>query len=116
MSELSEQGQKEAVDLIEKFKVKLHSAADEVLGKLYCDVATHIETDSWMNYREQLRIECQRQYFSDSDHLMKSEELWAINIRKAFYAQFKDELLDARVRDLQAEVKKLEEWLRERRY
>jgi hypothetical protein len=114
--ELTELGKQEAERLVEQFKKRLKSAAEEVLGKLYCDVLIHIETDSWTNYREAIRLEMQRQWFSDHKHLLHSEEAWASEIRKAFYTQFKDELTDARVRDLEAEVKKLNGWLHERRY
>ena len=48
---LSEPGKEEAQKLIDQFKVDLTNAADEVLGKMYCDVIPHIESDSWTNYR-----------------------------------------------------------------
>jgi len=54
--ELSEQGNIEAVKLIEKFKKQLSKAADEAIGDLYCDVIPHIESDSWSNFRNDIVI------------------------------------------------------------
>ena len=52
--ELSEQGKEEAQKLINKFKIKIKEAADEVIGDLYCDIVCHIESDSWTNFRNDL--------------------------------------------------------------
>ena len=41
---LTERGQIEAQQLIDVFKAEMLKVADEVLGKLYCDIAIHIET------------------------------------------------------------------------
>jgi uncharacterized protein (DUF488 family) len=52
--ELDEQGKLEAQKLINRFKKKMLETAEDVLGNLYCDVAVHIETDSWTNYRNKM--------------------------------------------------------------
>lgn len=52
--ELSEEGNKEAQALIDKFKESLIKVADEAIGDFYCDVAVHIESDSWTNYRNEM--------------------------------------------------------------
>lgn len=52
--ELPEDGGKEAQALVDKFKEQLKKAAEEVIGELYCDVAYHIGSDSWTNYRNEL--------------------------------------------------------------
>jgi hypothetical protein len=52
--ELDEQGKLEAQKLIDRFKEKMLETAEDVLGNLYCDVAVHIETDSWTNYRNKM--------------------------------------------------------------
>lgn len=51
---LPEEGEKEAQALIDRFKERLKVVADEIIGELYCDVAVHIESDSWTNYRNEL--------------------------------------------------------------
>lgn len=115
---LSEEGEKQAEQFINSFKKKMKDCADEILGEIYVNLIPHIQTDAWMNYRNDMRSELEREYFKTNDWL-KSEEIWACNLRKAFYKQFKDELIDARVKDLEKEVAKYKEWYNEainRRY
>lgn len=52
--ELPDEGGKEAQALVDRFKEQLKEVADEAIGGLYIDVAFHIESDSWGNYRNQL--------------------------------------------------------------
>lgn len=52
--ELSPDGRKAAQALIDGFKLKMQKVAEDVLADLYTDVATHIESDSWTNYRNKL--------------------------------------------------------------
>lgn len=52
--ELSKGGSEEAQQLIESFKKKLTSAAEYAISNLYCDVLHDIESDSWMNYRNDM--------------------------------------------------------------
>jgi len=53
--ELTEAGKIEAQKVINNFKENakkvLDSLLDDYLGKVYCDVVTEIESDSWSNYR-----------------------------------------------------------------
>ena len=105
---LSEEGEKEAEQFMQSFKKKMHDIADEVLGEIYVNLLPHIQSDAWMNYRNDMRSELEREYFKNNDWL-KSEEIWAQNLRRAFYKQFKDELVDARVRDLEKTIEKLKE-------
>jgi hypothetical protein len=51
---LGEEGEKEAQELIDRFKGKIRTAIDDVLGELYCDVAVYIESDSWTNFRNEM--------------------------------------------------------------
>jgi len=86
--ELSEAGAKEAQALIDSFKVAMHKAADEVLGKLYCDVAIHIESDSWTNYRNKLVSA-----FSGYGDSLTHHEYDFKSLREGIFKQFKDEIL-----------------------
>ncbi len=52
--ELTEAGKQEAVELIESFKVRLMEVATDVIGDLYCDIVQYIESDSWINFRNEL--------------------------------------------------------------
>ncbi len=52
--ELTALGALEAQRLIDRFKNKLVILSNEILGDLYSDVAVHIESDSWTNYRNKM--------------------------------------------------------------
>lgn len=51
---LPEQGEQEAQKLIDSFKERIKKAADEVISEFYCDTAMYIESDSWMNFRNEI--------------------------------------------------------------
>lgn len=102
MSELSEQGQKDALRLLEQFRRKMHDLANEVMGNLYVDVLPYLETDAWLNYREKLRLELQNKYVNRET--CTSDEAWAKMIREAIFVQFKEELTNGIIKDLQTEL------------
>jgi hypothetical protein len=52
--ELSKEGSDEAQKLIESFKAKITSAAEDAISNLYCDILHDIESDSWSNYRNDM--------------------------------------------------------------
>lgn len=52
--ELSEEGKKEAQQIIDGFKEKMKKVVDEIIGDAYCDVVNYIESDSWSNFRNQI--------------------------------------------------------------
>ena len=108
--ELSEAGKKEAEQFIDRFKSKMKDVCEEVLGEVYVDLMPWIETDSWQNYRNAVQHAVEREYFSKPKELLESEEYWAQKCRAAFYREYKDELVNARVRDLEKEVEKYKEW------
>jgi hypothetical protein len=51
---LPQQGEDEAIKLIELFKTRLKVVADEVIGDLYSDIMPHIESDSWNNFQNDI--------------------------------------------------------------
>jgi arginyl-tRNA synthetase len=51
---LSEQGQKEAQIIIDRFREKMKKVCDETLSEFYVDVSAYIESDHWTNYRNQI--------------------------------------------------------------
>jgi hypothetical protein len=85
--ELSEDGAKEAQALIDRFKVALTKAAEEAIGNLYCDIAIHIGSDSWTNYRNAM-MDGYRNY---SNRLVQGEHDFA-EIRQAIYKEFREEI------------------------
>ena len=103
---LLEGGAEEAQALIDKFKGELKSAADEVIGRLYCDVAPNIESDSWTNYRNQM-MNGFRNYSNRSiqgDYDFKA-------IRQEIYKEFRDEIIIDLNQDLVKENEDLKEQL-----
>jgi hypothetical protein len=114
VTQLSEKGIQEANDLVEHFKKKLTKAAEETICSLYVDIMPHIETDSWLNYREQLRIELQQKYVVKET--ATSEEAWAMMVREAIYSQFKEDLQNGIIRDLERRIDTLEQLLERRGY
>ena len=110
--ELSEQGKEQAQALVDKFKKRMTSVANEVLGNLYTDVLIYIETDAWTNYRENIRVAMENKY--RQNETATSEDAWARSIREAIYVQFKDELEKGIIADLNKRIKFLEECLESR--
>jgi len=112
MEELTEEVAKaceeEGERLIESFKLNIKKSIEQILDGVYVDLMPHILSDAWLNYRNVLRHELEREYFS-STKWIKSEELWAKGVRKALYKEYSKELTDARVKDLEETIKVLKE-------
>ena len=113
--ELTEQGKKEAQLILDKFKDKIKSLCDEVLGDLYCDVACYIESDSWYNFRNKIK-DGMTYYSNREEHLDYDFK----DIRQGLYREYKDEIIKDLNQDLVTRNKELEdllEWERSlRRY
>jgi len=108
--ELPEAGAEEAQRLVEKFKGQLKQAAEEVLGQLYCDVAVHIESDSWTNFRNVL-LEGFRNY--SNRHIQSKYDFK--EIRKAIFKDFKDEIIADLNQDMVEEIEDLKRRLQQER-
>jgi len=103
---LADPGAKEAVELIEDFKKKLVSAAEEAISNLYCDIVPHIESDSWMNYRNDL-MSGFRNYGNrkiQGQHDFKA-------IRAQIYIEFRDDIIADLNQDHLEKIKELEKSL-----
>lgn len=102
--ELPEAAAQEAQVLIDKFKEQLKRAAQEVIGELYCDVVTYIESDSWTNFRNELL--CGLQNYQNR----KVHAKWDFKkIRQAIYREYRDEIIMDLNQDLVAEIESLKE-------
>lgn len=113
MDNLSEKGHQEALALIESFKKQIKNIADQTIGNVYTEIMPYIESDSWLNYREHLRLEMQNKYLKKET--LTTEEAWGKFIREAIFTQFREELEQGIIRDQQERIKTLEKWLDERR-
>jgi len=99
---LCENGKKEAEMLFAGFKEKFRKIADEVLGELYADVATHIESDSWGNYRSQI-MNGMKNY----ENRMLQGEFDFEEIRRKIYEEHREEIIKDLNQDLVKENEKL---------
>ncbi len=100
--DLPEDGEKQAQSLVNAFKSELIKAAEEAIGTLYCDVAMHIESDSWGNYRIEL-MDGLKNYANrkiQGEHDFKE-------IRQSIYREFRDEIIVDLNQDLVEENKDL---------
>lgn len=108
---LSEEGQKEAQELINSFKEKLKLAADEAIGDLYCHVAHYIESDSWGNFTQQLL-----DGFKNYNNRKIQGKYDFDEIRKAIFKEYREELIPDLNQDLVKENKDLKDrikWMEE---
>jgi hypothetical protein len=105
--ELKAPGAEEAQALVDKFKEKLKEAADEAIGALYCDVAVHIESDSWTNFRNEMM-----EGFKDYNNRKVQGEFEFSVIRKKIYKDFREELIPDLNQDLVEEIKDLKRQLK----
>ena len=114
--ELSEQGNIEAVKLIEKFKKELAKAAEEAISDLYCDIMPHIESDAWSNFRNDLM-----DGFKNYDNRLLQSPRDFKEIRQQIYKDFREDIIPDLNQDLveeneklKADIKRREELERER--
>lgn len=105
--ELHEDGKKEAEAVIEKFKKRLKAIAEEVLGEVYCDIPTYIESDSWMNFRNAL-ISAFKNY---GNRKLQGEYDFK-QIREQIYCQFREEIIKDLNQDNLEEIEKLKKEIR----
>lgn len=114
--ELSADGEKEALLLLEKFKEKLKRVADEAIGDLYVDMSCYIESDAWTNFRVKL-MDGLRNY--DNRKIQSMHDFK--EIRKQIYKEFRDEIIEdldqdnvEKIEELEEQVKRLKEMLNRR--
>lgn len=48
--------------ICDKFKLKMKSLADEIIGEFYCDVTNYASTDAHINYHNYLRNEWRKSF------------------------------------------------------
>lgn len=101
---LSDEAAEEAQLLIDDFKKLLKKAANEVLSKMYCDVAYYIGTDGWTNYRNELM-----DGFKDYKHNKKTHAMHDFKaIRQKIFEENREEIIADLNQDLLYKVEKLE--------
>lgn len=101
---LTEQGEKEAQRIMDSFKPRIQALVTELMDDLYCDVAYHVESDSWTNYRNDLMDGFKGYTAGSSNHPSDFKEL-----RQAIYKNHKEAIVGDLNQDLIDENKKLAE-------
>lgn len=104
MSELSEQGVKDAENIYKRFCLRLKAACDEALGDFEVHCVTFLESDAWTNYREALKTEMAHEY-----KYSRFKDDWAKAVRRAIFVENREELAQLLNQDLLAEVKRYED-------
>jgi hypothetical protein len=100
--ELSEEGKKEAQQLIENFKVNLTKAAEDVISTLYCGIVNDIESDSWSNFRNQIMCG-----FKNYENI-KIQNRWDFKeIRQQIFKEFKTDIIPELNQDILEENENL---------
>lgn len=98
---LSEGGEEQAQKIMDRFKVQMLKIADECLGDLYTDVAAHIESDQWANYRNDLMAGLQN-YDNRSHNYYNFKE-----IRQAILKEHRDAIIKDLNQDMVDEIESL---------
>ena len=110
--ELTEQGKKEAQDLMNKFEQKLKEKALEVMEQIttdfYVDIVNEVESDHWTNYRTKLLNGLCDYSNNKSKHGNHDFD----RIRKAIYENHKKEIVKDLNQDLLAEIEDLKRQLK----
>lgn len=99
---LPQQGEEEAVKLIELFKTRLKVAADEVICDLYSDIMPHIESDSWLNFQNDI-LSGLKDY---SDRRVRTRYDFK-QVRKQIFEEFRAELIEDLNNDHLEEIERL---------
>ena len=102
--ELSEDGEIEAQKLVDKFKAEMAKVAENVIGEFYCDVACHIESDSWTNYKNEL-MDGLRNY----DNRLVQGEYDFKEIRQSILKNHREEIINDLNQDMVKEIVSLKE-------
>lgn len=103
--ELTEEGKKQAQELINKFEVTLKESASSIIEDIttdfYCDVLNEIESDHWTNYRTKiLNALCGYGSAEGSVHDFQ-------RIRESIYRNHKEEIIKDLNQDLLEEIESL---------
>ncbi len=109
--ELPEKAKKEMQSLLNAFKEEAVKSLEKSLSEIYCDIGLHIETDSWINYRNQL------QQATENDGEWNRESVFGKKVRATILKQNKEELIALlnqdslkEIEELKADIERLNRW------
>ena len=99
---LTEQGELEAQKIMDSFKPRIKALLDDLMGDLYANVAYHIESDSWTNFRNEMVNGFKGYEAGASTHTYDFKEL-----RQSIYKENKEAIDKDLNKDLVEEVARL---------
>lgn len=100
----SEKVQAEGQAFIDSFRKRMKEIADETIGELYVNCMPYLESDTWTNYREALRIELEHEY-----KFTNFKTKWAVNFRRAVFVENREEISKFIEQDILKRIKHLED-------
>lgn len=83
--------------------------AKEVLSTVYTDYVPYIESDAWLNYREELKNELAGKAYKE---VTTSESLWAKDVRTKILQESQSELISKLNQDLLRQIDELKQELK----
>jgi hypothetical protein len=108
--ELTEAGEKQACELLDRFKesmeVVMKNVAKKCLDDFYSDIMPYIQSDSWLNYRNNICDAIQ-----DYAQFKEMDKHEAKRIRDCIFKNNKKELIEDLNKDLLSKIEDLEEQL-----
>ena len=104
---LTEQGVEEFQKHLDQFKSGMKKVAKEVIDGLYLDLSSYIESDSWINFRNNVLDElCNYKNKYEGSYVYK-------RIRQAIFEEHRDEIIKDLNQDLVDEVKALKDVIKQ---
>lgn len=103
--ELTDEGRRQAQDLMTKFEIALKEKSLEIMEGIttdfYCNILNEVEGDQWTNYRTKILNHL-------CDYRNRSESRYDFDrIRKSIYENHKDEIIKDLNQDLVEKVEEL---------
>ena len=99
---LPEPGAQEAQELIERFKQQLKTAAEFAFTDFYTNILPYIESDSWLNFRNQML-----EGFLNYNNRKIQGEYDFKQLRQQIYREFRDEIIKDLDQDNLEEIERL---------
>ena len=99
---LPEPGAQEAQELIERFKQQLKTAAEFAFTDFYTNILPYIESDSWLNFRNQML-----EGFLNYNNRKIQGEYDFKQLRQQIYREFRDDIIKDLDQDNLEEIERL---------
>lgn len=96
----------DAEQLIEEFRKKIKTVAEEVFSEVYVNYIHHIKTDAWINFRNDVRSALCSDF--KKPEYLRGEDAYARDFRALVFKEHREDLIHGLNQDLLLRVKELE--------